>query len=165
MRQKDATVISDLIKEILEENPRLFSMMKEGWYEKREYFLKENQKMISLLIEKGRGKLTDSFSQDELFAMQKLYLMYPKAPPKKLMSLAWENVKLILPLCDLEKRKFYTDISYYLELDAKTLQKYILNDLYEKVLFLISEIQDYHVVNEEQFLNKVIEIQDMVFET
>jgi len=101
---------------------------------------------------------------EELFLMQKLFLMYPDCPPKKLLSMSWEVIQIILKLCDVEKRKFYTDIAYYLDLDSNTLSSYILNDLYEKVVYLISEIQDYNIVNSDDFIEKVLDIQMMVWE-
>jgi len=156
--------ITKIIKEIKSENPSLFSLQKEDWFEKRNYFLEENKKLLKLLIKKGNQKISFNLDQKELFMMQKLYLLYPDTLPKKLLSLPWENIKIILSLCELEKRKFYTDISYYLELDKEKLENYIIKDLYEKVIFLISEIQDYNIINEENFLNKVIKIEEMIYE-
>ncbi len=164
MRKKDLDILYEIIKEIKSENPSLFSLQKEDWFEKRNYFLEENKKLLKLLIKKGNQKISFNLDQKELFMMQKLYLLYPDTLPKKLLSLPWENIKIILSLCELEKRKFYTDISYYLELDKEKLENYIIKDLYEKVIFLISEIQDYNIINEENFLNKVIKIEEMIYE-
>jgi len=155
--------ICKAIQEIYTENPQLFSNTKKNddWYGRRKYFLDQNEILLNLLVQKLNDK---TLSENEFFWMQKLFLMYPDSPPKKLLSLSWDKVKLILSLCEQEKRKFYTDVCYYLELDDTTLKKYILNDLYEKVIFLIQEIQDYNIVNEDSFLIKVIDIYDMVYE-
>jgi len=156
--------VVEIFPQLYQEHSYLFSEVYTDWYERRKYFLKQNDILIEKMCESLEEKYHYEVSKEELFCMQKLFLMYPKNAPKKLLSLPWNVIGLILGLCDKEKRKFYTDICYYLNLDSSTLQKYILNDLYEKVSYLILEIQDYDIVNQDDFLKKVMEVYSMVFE-
>ena len=96
--------------------------------------------------------------------MQKLYLLYPDTLPKKLLSLPWELIKIILNLYSVEKRKFYTDLALQFQWDSSKLEFYILNDLYEKYLSLISEINDYRVLTSKNIIPRLLEIQTLLYE-
>ncbi len=158
--------LQEIIPEIMKQNPKLFQDLDKhrDWYEKRKYFIEQNHILLENVSKKLSEKYENSFTAEDFFFMQKLYLLYPDCCPKKLLSLSWDNVKTILSLCEVEKRKFYTDVCFVKNLDVDTLRKYILNDLYEKVVCLVSEINNYDEVTNPSFLDKVLKIYPMVWQ-
>ena len=158
--------LKDIIPETLKENPSLFESKDSpnNWYDSREFFLKTNQIFLEKIKHKLEAKFRKEISLEELFCMQKLFLIYPDYIPKKLLSLPWDTIKIILNLCEPEKRKFYTDLSLEKKLDASTLIKYILNDVYEKTLVVMDEVKDYNTITSYDFLDKILNIYPMVWE-
>ena len=158
--------IMDVLPTVLEKNKNLFSgkVRKHNWYQKRKSFLEKNARFLKSVRQEVFEKYNEDYLEDELFAMQKLYLLYPDTLPKKLLSLPWEIIKIILNLYSIDKRKFYTDLSFQFQWDSTKLEFYILNDLYEKYLSLIPEINDYHAFTRKNVISKLLEIQTLLYE-
>ena len=158
--------IMDVLPTVLEKNKNLFSgkVRKNNWYQKRKSFLEKNARFLKSVRQEVLKKYDEDYVEDELFAMQKLYLLYPDTLPKKLLSLPWELIKIILNLYSVEKRKFYTDLALQFQWDSSKLEFYILNDLYEKYLSLISEINDYRVLTSKNIIPRLLEIQTLLYE-
>ena len=156
----------DVLPTVLEKNKNLFSgkVRKNNWYQKRKSFLEKNARFLKSVRQEVLKKYDEDYVEDELFAMQKLYLLYPDTLPKKLLSLPWELIKIILNLYSVEKRKFYTDLALRFQWDSSKLEFYILNDLYEKYLSLISEINDYRVLTSKNIIPRLLEIQTLLYE-
>ena len=156
----------DVLPTVLEKNKNLFSgkVRKNNWYQKRKSFLEKNTRFLKSVRQEVLKKYDEDYVEDELFAMQKLYLLYPDTLPKKLLSLPWELIKIILNLYSVEKRKFYTDLALQFQWDRSKLEFYILNDLYEKYLSLISEINDYRVLTSKNVIPRLLEIQTLLYE-
>ncbi len=165
MTQEMLDYLSEIIPQILTEYPHLFTSetTPDNWYESRHFFLNKNQFFLEKVKEKMECKFDTIVSVEELFYMQKMFLIYPSYIPKKLLKLPWEHIKILLDLCSEEKRKFYIDLCYDKKLSVEILKEYILNDIYEKSLVLIEEINDYNKVVSKDFLNQVLEIYPMVW--
>ena len=92
--------------------------------------------------------------------MQKLYLMYPKEPPEDLLGLSWGHIKLLLNLCEEQKRNFYIELCLQKNLSVKDLKKYLLEDLYEKCLLANKERRvyqrDYSKIDELIGVSKMV---------
>ena len=67
-------------------------------------------------------------------------------------------------LYSIDKRKFYTDLALEYQWDESKLEFYILNDLYEKYLGLIQEINDYHALTQKNVIPRMMEIQTLLYE-
>lgn len=93
--------------------------------------------------------------------MQKFYLLYPNEIPAKVCSLSYEHIKILINICNSDKRNFYTDMCIYFSWDTKTLKRYILNDVYEKFQFLKRKEK---IEYNQEILEKVLEIQSLIFE-
>ncbi|HIR74876.1 TPA: hypothetical protein IAB95_05210 [Candidatus Ventrenecus avicola] len=158
--------IMDVLPTVLEKNKKLFKdkSKKKDWYHRRKYFLDKNSKFLYNVRREVKEKYDEDYSEAELFAMQKLYLLYPDTLPKKLLSLPWEIIKIILNLYSIDKRKFYTDLALEYQWDESKLEFYILNDLYEKYLGLIQEINDYHALTQKNVIPRMMEIQTLLYE-
>lgn len=159
--------ILDVLPTVLEKNQNLFSekFSKKNWYQRRKRFLEKNRKFLQSVRQEVKEKFGEDYLEDELFSMQKLYLLYPETLPKKLLSLPWESIKVILNLYSIDKRKFYIDLALQYQWDQDVLEFYILNDLYEKYLSLIQEINDYHALTNKNVIPKMIEIQTLLYES
>ena len=96
MNEKDLKIIENALESVLNENSELFSFDKNDWYNKRNDFLEQNKILNEKILDKVKDSLSVPVSKDDLFQMQKLYLLYPSRPPKKLLSLSWNCIKLIL---------------------------------------------------------------------
>lgn len=158
--------IMNVLPTVLERNQNLFSgkVRKNNWYQKRKSFLEKNTRFLQCVRQEVLKKYNEDYLENELFAMQKLYLLYPDTLPKKLLSLPWELVKIILNLYSIDKRKFYTDLVLQFQWDSSKLEFYILNDLYEKYLSLVSEINDYHGLTSKNVIPRLLEIQTLLYE-
>jgi len=157
--------IMKIIPTILKKYPNLFQITEEhiGWYEQRVFFLKSNSVFLDKIFLELGDEIKE-YSKEDLFYMQKLFLLYPDHAPKKLLSLSWHHIKILLNLYSLEKRNFYTDMCIRFHWNEDTLEFYILNDLYEKNIALIQEVQDYNIINQEEFLQQCLDIQSLVYE-
>ena len=80
--------------EIYERNPYLFkeSEAHRGWFSCRAYFLEQNDLFLSEVLKELEKEYPGIYDKEELFYMQKLYLMYPKEPPTDLLCLSWEHI-------------------------------------------------------------------------
>ncbi len=166
IKEETLEYLKQIIPEVLNENPKLFfsEISPDNWYESRKFFLEKNSIFLEQIKQKIEDKFQEEISSEDLFYMQKLFLIYPDYIPKKLLSLPWNLIKILLNICDVDKRKFYIDLCIQEELDAATLTKYILNDVYEKSIYLINEIQDYNVISSPHFISQVLNIYPMVWE-
>lgn len=156
--------VMDIVADILKKET--FFQKKDsnhGWYEKRKYFLEQNEAFLKKVQKELNKKYENTYTIDDLFSMQKLFFLYPEEPPMDLLELSWENIKVLLNLCDATKRQFYINICTFKNMDTKTLETYILNDFYEKVLAVTLEMEE-KVSLDEKFLNQVFEIYSMVWQ-
>ena len=159
----------EVLKFIESEFPKILSKYPLGeyiskdWYKRRVYYLEYNKKILEKLSKMIKEKFDITYTYQELYSMQKLFLMYPDRVPKKLLSLSWDMIQIILQLCDREKRDFYVDMCIREQWSYSELKKYILEDLYEKTIALMEEINDYEVVTNSNFNTKVLDIAMLVW--
>ncbi len=133
------------------------------WYDCRKYFLDQNDLFLTELEKELKAKFPKYSNKQELFLMQKLYLMYPEHPPTKLLSLPWEHIQVLLGLCDSKKRDFYVELCNQNDVSIRKLQSYILNDVYEKYCFLQQHNKDLDIQIDNDFLHKILEIEQMIW--
>ena len=176
--------LKEIILDTLKKHPDLYQNSQEplDWYEKRKFFLDQNQFFLKEVENKDtltinhlpnyikevekemKRQKKGTLSSEELFFMQKLFLIYPDHISKKLLSLPWETIKILLNLCQEEKRNVYIDLCVKKKLDSHTLEMYILNDLYEKMLLIMQEVKDYEVVTSSEFLDQILTIYPIVWQ-
>lgn len=156
--------MTEAMEKVLKENPHIFEKKSKNWYLKRKYFLEENEKFLKLVSKELEDLGEKKIQSQELFYMQKLFLEYPIEPPEKLLQLSWENIKSILDLCEEEKRKFYTEVCYFENIDVETLKELIQKDFYEKTKIILKELKEKEVKKELDLLPKIREILSMVWQ-
>lgn len=141
MKQEIMDFLLAKTPEIYERKPFLFkdSDQHRGWYACRAYFLSQNQLFLEEVLKELDKEYPGIYDTNELFYMQKLYLMYPKKPPEALLSLSWEHIKILLDLCNEQKRNFYIELCLAKNLSKEELKIFILGDLYEKCLLANKE--------------------------
>ncbi len=166
MSEKKISFLKNIITEILEKHPEFFQKKEQfhDWYEAHEYFWNQNQIFLKEVVKELHEKYQENYSAEELFYMQKLYLMYPLKVPKKLLSLPWEQVKILLDLCNVKKRNFYISLCYEKRIDEHSLQLYLLNDLYEKALILKKKNQEKLSFTSKEFLDKLLNIYPIIWQ-
>jgi len=166
MKKENLMELEATILEVVKEHPNIFrnDSLKKDWYHSRKDFLKQNDSFLELVSEKHYEKTQIMYDKEELFMMQKLYLLYPNNPPEKLLSLSWEHIKVILNLCEKEKRDFYTELCILSKIDVSLLKKYILNDLYEKKESLMTELENPEKISTKNFLKYFLEIYPMIWQ-
>src|SRR5574344_1663879 len=151
--------IEKTIKEVMKEYPNPFpSDPSENWWDNKLLIVKKNDFLLTELAKKLRVKYQDKYPKEELLAMQKVYLEYPNHIPKKLLSLPWDMVKVIINLYSEEKRYFYVDLCIKESLNIDNLKELILTDFYEKVIFIMNDINNYEEVNQSDFYTKCMKI-------
>ncbi len=159
---------SEMVENLKEILPKIIKEDKSqeehlDWYLKRKKFLEKNDKIMEELEKELQKKYKEEFKNEDFFYMQKLFLMYPEYPPKKLLSLSWENIKILLNIGEEEKRRFYMDLCLGYDLEEQKLKEYILNDIYEKTIFIIQEQKNLDIVRQDNFLDKILEISPMIW--
>lgn len=166
MSDKMLDHIMCVLPKVKKENPDLFLNSNEhyDWYQRRKLFLDQNYLFLDKVITKIREEYNEDYSKEELFYMQKLYMLYPKTLPKQLLSLSWNHIKMILNLCTVEKREYYTNLCCTHDLTESQLQNCILNDFYEKNLFLIQEFNDFNEHLKESYFRQFESIQSLIYE-
>lgn len=125
--------------DILIENPDLFleDIGNLNFLDKRICFSKRNTEILGKLSHKlSEETNSKNCSESELWQMEKIYLLYPEHLPEKLQKLPWDQVKILINILSEEKREFYVDDCLRYSWDNDTLKEYILNDLFEKYIFL-----------------------------
>lgn len=166
MSEKMLDHIMSVLPNVKNENPELFSECEKqyDWYQRRKHFLEQNDLFLEKVIEKVKEQYQEDYSKEELFCMQKLYMLYPKILPKQLLSLSWNHIKMILNLCTVEKREYYTNLCCTHDLTESQLQNCILNDFYEKNLFLVQEFNDFNEHLKESYFRQFESIQSLIYE-
>ncbi len=163
MKQDFDEVIFTLMLDIFIENPDLFLQDISGlsFLEKRISFSEKNTMLLEKLSEKlANTKCSKDYSVNELWQMEKFYLLYPDQFPEEFRDLSWNQLKILINIFSKEKRKFYTDICLKYHCDDNTLKNYILNDVFEKYIFLRDEKKE----NCQDLLDKVIKYDTLIFE-
>lgn len=162
MKQEIMDFLLAKTPEIYERNPYLFkeSEAHRGWFSCRAYFLEQNDLFLSEVLKELEKEYPGIYDKEELFYMQKLYLMYPKEPPTDLLCLSWEHIKLLLNICEEQKRNFYIQLCLQKNLQVEDLKKYLLEDLYEKCLLANKERKvyqrDYSKIDELISVSKMV---------
>lgn len=138
MQTDVAEVLVEVLPEIYQKHPDLYAeKYKYTDYLKGKIYDKSQNEIILTELEK---KLIPTFGQEynkeDLFYMQKMYLLYPKNVPEKLLALSWDHIKIILDLFAKEKREYYINVCFDNEWDINVLKKAILHNEYEKFCFL-----------------------------
>lgn len=166
MSDKMLDNIMSVLPQVKNENPKLFSECEKqyDWYQRRKYFLDQNDLFLDKVIEKIKEQYQEDYSKEELFYMQKLYMLYPNTLPKQLLSLPWTLIKMILNLCALEKREYYTNLCCSNNLSEKQLQECIMNDFYEKQSILMREFDDFNEHLKECYFHKFKNVQSLIYE-
>lgn len=166
MSNKMLDRIMSVLPDVQMENPDLFTNNGEyyDWYQRRKRFLDQNFLFLDKVILKIKEKYDENYSKEELFYMQKLYMLYPNDLPKQLLSLSWNLIKIILNLCTVDKREFYTSLCCNYDLDEFQLQEYIMNDFYEKQLILIREFVDSQELFKDSYFNHFQEVHALIYE-
>ena len=100
MQTDVAEVLVEVLPEIYQKHPDLYAeKYKYTDYLKGKIYDKSQNEIILTELEK---KLIPTFGQEynkeDLFYMQKMYLLYPKNVPEKLLALSWDHIKIILNL-------------------------------------------------------------------
>lgn len=154
--------IQKILPELLRKKTRYESNSCD-WYASRLAFLKKNLEVLTDLSKVLVAKYGQEYEVSELIYMQKLFLMYPNYIPKKLLSLSWEHIKIILDLCTEEKRKFYLDLTALKNLTTNELKKHICQDFYEKTIVIMTEVANYDEVTKPDFLIKAEKVSQFVW--
>ncbi len=145
------------LPKIFEKHPDLFVKRDKytDFLEKKMY-VKEQNMLILKEVSQGLKKDIDvDYSVDDLFFMQKLYLLYPDVAPENLLSLSWEHIKVLLNLLSNKKRDFYIEKCLKQNWDVCQLQKAILRDMYEKYLYVEEKYK-----NKDFSEDKFMKVQD-----
>lgn len=163
MKQEIMDFLLAKTPEIYERKPNLFkeSENHRGWFSCRAYFLEQNDLFLNEALKELEKEYPGIYDKEELFYMQKLYLMYPKEPPEDLLCLSWEHIKLLLNLCEEQKRNFYIELCLQKNLSVKDLKKYLLEDLYEKCLLANKERRVYQ--RDYSKMDELISVSKMVW--
>ena len=104
--------------------------------EQKKYLKEQNELILNELSNELVPRFGESYRSSELFMMQKLYLLYPRKVPKKLLELSWEHIKVLLNLFSDEERKFYIECCLIEKWSVEKLKEAILKDVYEKYYYV-----------------------------
>lgn len=150
--------VSEIIKinmpKIFNKYPDLFSLKDSfnNYLDKKAYLKEQNDiiiKEISPLLVKKFG---NKYNEEELFYMQKLYLLYPENLENDILKLPWNFIKIVLDLFNEEKRQFYIDNCLKYNWSLEELKEYIRQDVYEKYKYIQKKSKD-RTFSMEKFLN------------
>ncbi len=133
------------------------------WYTNRMAFLTKNKLFLEKLVAEMPEKFINYGDVNEFFLMQKLYFLYPSHPPKKMLSLSWDVIKILLEIFEKDKREFYVELCLAKQLKASELVLYLVKDIYEKVYYVAMSIHDIEKVKDIGFIEQVLEIESMLW--
>lgn len=165
---KEVFFIQNCVNKYIFENlPKIFDKYPDLFLEKDKYndflekkiYLQEQNLLVLKEISRGLKKdLGVNYSEQELYCMQKLYLMYPDSPPSKLLSLSWEHIQILLNLFSKSKIDFYVEKCIIYKWSILELKKAIMNDMYDKYMYVEKQYQN-HPFSDKKFLK----IQDILW--
>lgn len=135
--------IESIIPEILKMDIPFKKTNLSSWWDNQKNNYYNNKILLRLIIRKLRDKYHKDYQEDELLYMQKLYVLYPTKYPGDLLDCPWEIVTVILNILSEEKRKFYLKLYLRYKWSKDDLEKYIVHDLYEKYVYVISKMESY----------------------
>ena len=134
----------------------------DDWYTRRMAFLAKNKLFLEKLVAEMPEKFKDLADFNEFFLMQKLYFLYPSHPPLRILSLPWDVIKILLEIFEKDKREFYVELCLAKQLDASELVQYLVKDIYEKVCYVATSIEEGEKIKDLNFIEQVLEIESML---
>lgn len=151
--------LKKIITKHVKDHFQITPLTEENWYHIRKEFLKQNNKILKNIKIELQNIYKENFTEEDFFYMQKLFLIYQEQPPHKLLNLSWENIKLILNMCEEKKRIFYVELCLCYNLEHEVLKNFILNDIYEKTVIIIKHQERI----QEDLIDKLLDIYPMIW--
>ena len=138
MQQEVNEYIMELMPEVFASHPNLFQDKDTftDYLEKQKYIREQNEIILTSISEKLIEKFGNKYTVEELFWMQKLFLLYPDETPVSLLKLSWDHVKFILNIFDAKERDFYIQECLANNWTLEELKEKFLLNLYPKYVYV-----------------------------
>lgn len=156
--------IENLLPEIIKSDLPFIINNSDSWWDSIKTEYQNNKVLLEFIRDKMSKKYKETYEEEELINMQKLYLLYPNKIPDELLSCPWDIIKIILNIFNNEKRMFYLKIYQKYNLKKDELEKYILHDLYEKYLYSLRMINDYNKIIKEDIIKELFTLEKYIYE-
>lgn len=154
--------LESIIPEIMNMNIPFKETNLSSWWDNQKNNYYNNKLLLRMIVNKLQDRYHKSYREDELLYMQKLYVLYPIYYPDDLLSCPWEIIIILLNILSEDKRVFYLKLYLKYKWNKEELEKYILHDLYEKYVYVISNLDSYDLLIKEDVIDLVLKMESFI---